>query len=84
MAVGWSGPLRAVGGWLLRPWVAVAAFNIVMLFWHVPALLDLAESNQAVKIWLLHSSYLIVGILFWLQFIPSDARQRQRCAASPA
>jgi putative membrane protein len=68
---GWARPLRAAGGWLVRPWVAVVAFNLVMLFWHVPALLDLAVDNQAVKIWLLHSSYLIAGILFWLQFIPS-------------
>jgi putative membrane protein len=68
---GWSRPVRAVGGWLVRPWVAVVAFNLVMLFWHVPALLDLAENNQAVQVWLLHSSYLIAGILFWLQFIPS-------------
>jgi putative membrane protein len=68
---GWSRPLRAAGGWLVRPWVAVVAFNLVMLFWHVPALLDLAENNPAVQIWLLHSSYLIAGVLFWLQFIPS-------------
>jgi putative membrane protein len=71
VGIGWSRPLRAAGGWLVRPWVAVVAFNLVMLFWHVPAMLDLAENNQAVKIWLLHSSYLIAGILFWLQFIPS-------------
>ena len=71
VGIGWSRPLRAAGGWLLRPWVAVVAFNFVMLFWHVPALLDLAVDNQAVQIWLLHSSYLIAGLLFWLQFIPS-------------
>ncbi len=71
VGIGWSRPLRAVGSWLLGPWVAVVAFNVVMLFWHIPALLDLAENNHAVQIWLLHSSYLIVGILFWLQFIPS-------------
>jgi putative membrane protein len=63
--------LRAAGRWLLGPWVAVLAFNAVMLLWHVPALLDLAVSNWAVQVWLLHSSYLIVGILFWLLFIPS-------------
>ena len=71
LVTGWSRPLRAAGGWLLRPWVTVVAFNAVMLFWHIPAALDLAENNPAVKIWLLHSSYLIVGILFWLLFIPS-------------
>jgi putative membrane protein len=71
VGAGWSRRLRPAGGWLLRPWVAVVAFNLVMLFWHVPALLDLAENNHAVQIWLLHSSYLIVGIWFWLQFIPS-------------
>jgi putative membrane protein len=69
--VKWSRPLRAAVDFLLRPWVTVVAFNAVMLFWHIPAALDLAENNPAVKIWLLHSSYLIVGILFWLLFIPS-------------
>jgi cytochrome c oxidase assembly factor CtaG len=71
VVVKWSGPLRAAVDFLLRPWVTVVAFNVVMLFWHIPAALDLAENNPAVKIWLLHSSYLLVGILFWLLFIPS-------------
>ena len=67
----WSRPLRAVAGWLLRPWVSVTAFSAVMLVWHIPALFDLAENNQAVHIWLMHSSLFLVGVLFWLQFIPS-------------
>src|SRR3984885_157768 len=71
VVVRWSRPLRAAVGFLLRPWITVVAFNAVMLFWHIPAALDLAENNPAVKIWLLHSSYLLVGILFWMLFIPS-------------
>jgi putative membrane protein len=67
---GWR-PLRAVADFLLRPWVTVVLFNAVMLLWHIPAALDLAENNPAVQVWLLHSSYLVVGILFWLLFIPS-------------
>ena len=68
---GWARPLRAAVGWLLRPWVSVAVFNFVMLFWHIPVPLDLSVDNPAVRIWLLHSSFLLAGVLFWVQFIPS-------------
>ena len=71
MRGGWSRPLRAVGGWLLRPWVAVVLFNAVMLFWHIPGPFDLSADNPYVHIWLMHASFFIVGVLFWLQFIHS-------------
>jgi putative membrane protein len=71
MRGGWSRPLRALAGWLLRPWVSVTALTVVMLAGHVPVLLDLAENNQLVHIWLMHLSFILVGVLFWLQFIPS-------------
>jgi putative membrane protein len=68
---GWSRPLRAAVTWLLRPWVSVTAFTVVMLAWHVPAVFDLAANNQAVHVWLMHSTMFLAGVLFWLVFIPS-------------
>ncbi len=68
---GWARPLRAAGRALVRPLVAVAAFNIVMIGWQIPALFDLAERNQMIHIWLMHGSMFAVGVLFWLQIIPS-------------
>jgi putative membrane protein len=81
---GWSRPLRAVAGWLLRPWVSVAAFNLVMLCWHVPAMFDLAERNSAVHIWLAHGSFFVAGVLFWLQFIESPPFHRKMPLTSQA
>jgi cytochrome c oxidase assembly factor CtaG len=68
---GWARPVRAVAAFALRPWVAVTLFSAVMVIWHLPALYDLSQRNQAVHIWLVHGSYLAVGLVFWLQFIPS-------------
>ncbi len=67
----WSQPIRAVTGFCLKPWTTVIAFNTVMIFWHLPWAYDLAAQNQAVHIWLMHGSFFVVGVMFWLQFIPS-------------
>jgi cytochrome c oxidase assembly factor CtaG len=80
----WSRPLRAIAGFLLRPWVSVILFSLVMLVWHLPSLFDLAAENQAVHIWLMHGTFFLAGVLFWLQFIPSPPFQRRMPLVSQA
>ncbi len=80
----WSRPLRAVGGFLLRPWVSVVLFSVVMVLWHVPVLFDLAQNNQYVHIWLMHASFFLAGVLFWLQFIPSPPFRLQMTPVAQA
>ena len=67
----WARPLRAVGRFVTNGVVAVVLFNVVMVAWHLPAAFDAAENNQDIHIWLMHASFFVAGVLFWLQIIPS-------------
>jgi cytochrome c oxidase assembly factor CtaG len=63
--------LRALGRGLRSPLFAVAFFNFVMVFWHLPSAYDYSETHQLVHVWLMHTSFVVAGVLFWLQILPS-------------
>jgi len=54
-----------------RPWTSVVAFNVVMVFWHLPGPFDLAESDDTVHIWLVHGAFFGLGVCLWLQVFES-------------
>lgn len=62
---------RAVTRVVRTPWFALASFNAAMMLWHIPSWFELAERNSFVHIALMHGSFLVTGVLFWLQIIPS-------------
>jgi putative membrane protein len=64
------GPVAAVLAAPLRPWASVAIFNVVMVVWHLPGPLDLAERDTSVH-YLMYCTFIVAGVLFWLQFIGS-------------
>ena len=80
-----SGPaVRAVARVALQPWVGVAAFSVVMVFWHLPGPFDLADQNRAVHIWLMEPTFVLAGIMFWLQFISSPPARIRMSAIGQA
>lgn len=67
----WSRPLRAAGRILASGWVAVVVYNAVMVIWHLPGPFQLAATNALVHVWLMHGSFFVSGVAFWLQVLPS-------------
>jgi putative membrane protein len=61
-------PLRALFGLLRRPAGAWIAFNLNLLFWHLPGPYDLTLHNIDVHV-LEHTTFLVFGVLFWAQVI---------------
>ena len=78
----WAAPLRALGRLLARPLPAWIAFNGVLVAWHVPVLYDATLSNEAMHD-LEHATFLVAGVLFWMQVIDSPP-VRAHLAYGPA
>ena len=66
----WRGA-TAVRRFAANPYTPVVAFNVDMLFWHLPGPFDLAARNQTVHIWLEHGSFFGFGVCLWLQIFGS-------------
>ena len=59
-------PVRTLVGLLVRPPIAWVAFNVNLVFWHLPGPYDLTLQNTYVHV-LEHSTFLLFGIMFWAQ-----------------
>ncbi len=67
--------LRLLLAFLLRPLPSLAAWVVVIAAWHVPAAYDYTLRNQAVHD-LEHLSFILVGLLVWMQLIDPARRRR--------
>ena len=56
--------LRTIWWAVTRPWPAVAIFNAVLLFWHIPSLYDTTLTTVPVHI-IEHLSFIGAGVLLW-------------------
>jgi putative membrane protein len=68
-----SDRLRRVLAVVLRPAVSVALWVVVMAAWHLPAAYDAALRSQRVHD-VEHASFVVVGMLVWVQLIDPTHR----------
>ena len=61
--------------WLLRPGVTITLWLGVLVAWHIPALYEAALRTRAVHD-LQHFSFLLVGVLVWVQLIDPTRHRR--------
>jgi len=69
--------LRDALGFLLRPAVSFAAWIAVIAAWHVPAAYDYTLGHQTAHD-LEHLSFILVGLLVWMQIVDPGRRRRLR------
>jgi len=69
--------LRRLLALLLRPAVSFAVWSVVIAAWHVPAAYDYTLRHQAVHE-LEHLSFILAGLLVWMQIIDPARRRRLR------
>jgi cytochrome c oxidase assembly factor CtaG len=69
--------LRGALGFLLRPTVSFGAWVVVIAAWHVPAAYDYTLRHQAAHD-LEHISFMLVGLLVWVQIVDPARRRRLR------
>jgi len=68
-------PLRRLLASLLRPMTSLTVWMLVIAGWHVPAAYDYALRNQTVHD-LEHLSFVVAGVLVWMQIVDPARRHR--------
>jgi cytochrome c oxidase assembly factor CtaG len=70
-----SRPLRRTLSFLLRPWVTLGVWVVVIYTWHIPWLYDFAIANPPLHD-AEHATFVVVGLLVWTQIIDPSATSR--------
>jgi putative membrane protein len=72
-----AAPVRAALAFLIRPPVAVVLWMAVMLAWHVPAAYTAALRSRPLHD-VEHASFVVVGLLVWIQVVDPTRRLATR------